>query len=101
MYFLSMKTYDVANNDFPLVSYQSEHLSALIDESETMTSILCRHENHLHMPLSIRQVIDNNFNKMSMTAAIAKMALGEIEDFEWSFQDKFGRKVLCFITSNV
>lgn len=94
MYFLSMKVHD-HNNDIPLMSEHSEDMSTLLKMVDNITILLTRTKRWN------KTVIDNNFGEHHMSNAAIKVMNNEITDFEWSFVDKYDRKVACYITSNV
>lgn len=94
MYFLSMKIYD-RNNYVPLMSEHSGDMSALLKMVENTTEILTRTKRW------DKTVIDNNFDKHHMSNAAIKVMNNEIVEFEWSYIDKYSRKIKCYITSNV
>lgn len=95
MYFLCMKTKDSDNKDFYLVSEENANLALLVEKAETLFEILTQHNSW------DRSVIDNNFDIKKMSDAGIDLINEKINDFEWSFDDKYGRKILCYITSNL
>lgn len=94
MYFLSMKIQD-GNNSIPIMSETNEEVHNLVGMAETMFEFLTRNRAW------DMSVIDNNFNQKKMSDAGCDLIDGKINDFEWSFIDKYDRKVSCYITSNV
>lgn len=95
MYFLCMKTKDSDNKDFYLVSEENANLALLVEKAETLFEILTQHNSW------DRSVIDTNFDTKKMSDAGIDLINEKINDFEWSFDDKYGRKILCYITSNL
>lgn len=94
MYFLCMKIHD-RNNEIPLMSEHSDDMSALLKMVENTTEILTRTKRW------DKTVIDNNFDKHHMSNAAIKVMNNEIVEFEWSFLDKYDRKIKSYITRNV
>lgn len=95
MYFLCMKTKDSDNKDFYLVSEENANLALLVEKAETLFEILTQHNSW------DRSVIDNNFDIKKMSDAGMDLINEKITEFEWSFHDKYGRTILCYITSNL
>lgn len=94
MYFLSMKI-DDKNNGIPLMSETNNDIAVLVGASETMTELLTRR------PAWDCGVIDNHFNTKAMSDAAMDIVNGKSTDFDWTFTDKYGRNIRCYITSNI
>lgn len=94
MYFLCMKI-DDNNNGIPLMSEHSDSMVNLIGLAENMFELLTRHKSW------DRSVVGNNFESHKMSDAGIKVIDNDLTEFEWSFPDKYDRKVRCYITSNI
>ena len=94
MYFLCMKIHD-NNNEIPLMTEHHEDVAILVGQAETMFEFLTRHKSW------DRSVIDNDFNSKRMSDAAMDLIDKKITEFEWSYMDKYGRLVRCYITRNI
>lgn len=94
MYFLSMKI-DDTNNGIPLMSEHNEDVSILVDQAENMFELLTRRKSW------DRSVVDSNFDAKRMSDAGMDLIDRKITEFEWSYIDKYSRKIKCYITRNV
>lgn len=94
MYFLCMKIID-RNNEIPLMTEQSTSMVNLVGLAENMFELLTRHKSW------DRSVVDNNFDSRYMSDAAVDIIDQKIVEFEWSFSDKYDRRVKCYITRNI
>ena len=93
-YFLSMKIND-RNNEIPLMSEHNEDMARLVEQAETMFELLTREKSW------DRWVVADDFNSYKMSDAAMDVIENKIIEFEWSYSDKYDRKIKCYITSNV
>ena len=93
-YFLSMKIHD-NNNEIPLMTEHNEDMARLVEQAETMFELLTREKSW------DRWVVADDFNSYKMSDAAMDVIENKIIEFEWSYSDKYDRKIKCYITSNV